>query len=242
MYLGVKEFISQYKEPFDREAKATKKAKANLKDRGEKATGEALIEEIDLVLAEWDEKTQLGENAHVTIHEREIKKIPNAIYKQYVKHEESDGEMDAQLESNLIRGNTYFEKKIVSNHHHLIGRADKVEVTKDGFINIEDYKTFDTLYRTGSFTLENGFKVQSKYFFPPINHIEDCNYNQACLQLSIYMYILWTYNKRLKPGKLFIRHVKLTDDGNIIHEELLEVPFLRDEVKALLKNKKLING
>ena len=56
------------------------------------------------------------------------------------------------------------------------------------------------------------------------------------------MYILWTYNKRLKPGKLYIRHVKLTDNGDIIHEELIEVPFLREEIKALLKNKKLING
>ena len=242
MYIGVKNFISQYKEPFDREAKATKKAKANLKDRGEKSNKETLAEEIDLVLAEWDEKTKKGENAHVVIHNRELKKIPNAIYTTYVKHEGGDGEMDAQLESNLLRGITYFEKKIVSNHHHLIGYADKVEVTKDGYINIEDYKTFDVLYRTGSFTIDNGFKVPSKYFFSPINHIEDCNYNEACLQLSLYMYILWTYNKRLKPGKLYIRHVKLTDNGDIIHEELIEVPFLREEVKALLKNKKLING
>ena len=242
MYLGVKKFISKYKEPFDREAKATKKAKANIKDKGEKATKELIIEEIELVLAKWDDKTQKGTDAHTTIHARELEKNPNAIYTEYVKHEETDGEMDAQLESNIIRGNTYFEKKIVSNHHHLIGYADKVEVTKDGYINIEDYKTFDVLYRTGSFTVDNGFKVASKYFFSPINHIEDCNYNETCLQLSLYMYLLWTYNKRLKPGKLILRHVKLTDDGTIIHEEPIEVPYLREEVKALLKNKKIING
>ena len=55
MYIGVKNFISQYKEPFDREAKATKKAKANLKDRGEKSNKETLAEEIDLVRSGLEE-------------------------------------------------------------------------------------------------------------------------------------------------------------------------------------------
>lgn len=241
MYIGVKELISNYKKPFDRVTKATKKAKANLKERGEKASGEILQEEVELVLAEWDEKTLNGQKAHDVINKKQLTKDPSIIVSQYEKHDaDSNIEIDAGINI-LERNKRYIEKQIVSNHHYIIGYADLVEVTRDGYINIEDYKTWDKIYRTSAFLIDNGFKVPATYFFPPISHIQDTNYWAACLQLSIYMYILWTYNKKLKPGKLYIRHIPLNDKGMIIDETLIEVPYLREEVKNILKNMKL-NG
>lgn len=244
MYTGIKKFISQYKKPFDRIGKATKKAKGILKDRGDKLTKALIEEEVNLILEEWNIKTQKGIDAHTLINNKEMKKNPDIIYEGYVKYEEAE-ENDKLIDTSINKlssSSIYIEKKIVSNHHMLIGYADKVEVTKDNFINIEDYKSWDKLYRSSSYVVENGFKIAPSFFFSPINHLQDTNYSEACLQLSLYMYILWTYNKKLKPGSLKIRHIKLNEEGLIIDEEYIEVPYLREEVKAMLKNKKQILG
>ena len=237
MYRGIKDFISDYKEPFDRIKQATKKAKAALKDRGEKATQKLIEEEMAVIIAEWDRKTQYGEEAHKALNEQELRDNPNAILHEYIKYT-GEGEMNSLEENKLEKGITYLEKKIVSNHHHLIGYADKVEVTKDGFINITDHKTHDKIYRTSGFTIDNGFKVPPKLYFPPVNHLHACNFVDAALQLSFYMYILWTHNKKLKPGKLYINHVSLNEEGKILSTELIETPYMREEVKALLQAKK----
>ena len=243
MYIGVKELIGHYKKPFDRIGIATKEAKASLRDKGDKQTKELLQEEINLVIAKWDEKTNNGSLAHTKIHNREIEKNPNCTilgkYKKY--NSEETPELDAENINKLNTCTTYLEKQIVSNHHNIIGYIDKVEVTKQGVINIEDYKTWDKVYRTSSFVKENGFKVLPRFFFSPIDNLQDTNYWEATLQLSIYMYILWTYNKKLKPGKLYIRHIPLNERGLIINEKLIEVPYLRKEVKLIFKNMKL-NG
>lgn len=244
MYKGVKQFLDSYHAPFEKQKKAVKKAKVDLKERGETANKKAIEEETALIIAEWEEKQKMGEDAHVFIHQRDVKKYENIEIGEYKRYSEeiNGGDLDAQEESNLEIGKVYFEKKIVSNHHHLIGYADKVEVTKDGWINIEDYKTWDKVYRSSSFIVENGFKVPPKLFYPPIAHIHDCNLQYATLQLSLYMYLLWTYNKKLKPGKLSVRHVILNEEGTIVDEQIIEVPYLRDEVRALLQNKKLSDG
>ena len=39
----------------------------------------------------------------------------------------------------------------------------------------------------------------------------------------------------MKPGKLYIRHIKTNTKDKIIDQPLIEVPYLRDEVKAMLK-------
>lgn len=242
MYIGVKEFINGYHEPFDRIAKATNKAKKDLKDRGERATKEMLNKEIELVIAEWDEKIEKGYKAHEFVYKKEIEKNPNIIVGKYKKAESLGSELLNALEINKLElDKTYLEKQIVSNHNGLIGYIDKLEVTKNGFINITDIKSWEHIYRSSSFVV-NGFRVPPKFFFSPIDNLQDCNYNEVCLQLSIYMYIVWTYNKKLKPGKLCINHLILNEDGKVIDEKIIEVPYLRREVKALLNNKKKMNG
>jgi uncharacterized spore protein YtfJ len=45
------------------------------------------------------------------------------------------------------------------------------------------------------------------------------------------------YNKKLKPGTLHIRHIKTNDKGDILEELLIEVPYLLEEVKKMLKHR-----
>ena len=87
----------------------------------------------------------------------------------------------------------------------------------------------------------------------PVAHLDDCNLNHYNLQLSIYMYIILKHNPNLKPGKLIIHHIsfhekeetdefgypitELSAEGEpIIRDiEVYEMPYLKNEVIALLK-------
>jgi len=239
-YIGVKKFIESFKEPFDRIGKATSIAKKKIKDRGERATKELLKEEIDAVLLEWDNKTKLGERVHNKLVEKE-RNNPNVIvegYRESVGEIEID-DLEAHIINKLENNKIYLEKQIVSNHNGIIGYSDRVEV-KNNYINITDTKTWNKIYRSSSYIAENGFKIPATYFDYPLQDMQVCNFNEAALQLSLYMYILWTYNKKLKPGKLWIRHIELTESGRMKSEgKLIPVPYLRSEVKAMIKNKRI---
>ena len=118
----------------------------------------------------------------------------------------------------------------------MVGYADDVEI-KNNFIKIEDIKTTKAIYKTSGIKTKTGYLVPPTYFYPPISKLQDCNFNEAALQMSIYMYILWTYNKKLKPGKMYIRHIKTNSFDKVTEQVLIEVPYLREEVKAMLKYK-----
>ena len=236
MYIGVKDFIDEFKDEFDSDAKATRKAKANLKASGDKATKEAVEEAKIEVLNEWNEKRLTGERIHKQLQDKDALNL-DTISEKYVKYQGVDL-IDSSC--NILKNNTtYLEKKIVSNHHLLIGYSDKV-VVKNNFINIEDYKVIDKVYMSSSFFTDTGFKIPATYMYPPIDNLQDCNFNHIALQLSFYMYILWTYNKKLKPGSLIINHVILNNKKEkILRIDKIKVPYLRDEIKNMLKYKKL---
>lgn len=232
-YKGIKNFISEFKEPFDYK----KRAKERIKDNGDRATKQAIEEEIIILKKEFENAQNRGSNLHEIIQKKKTK-TKNYIVEGWENREKSD---IPDPSTNILKNNTsYIEKKIISEKYRLIGYADEVEVKKN-FINIEDCKTSKRIYRTSSIKLKNGFVLPPKYFYPPIDKLQDCNYYEAALQMSLYMYLLWVYNKKLKPGKLHIRHIKTNNKDEILEEELIEVPYLLDEVKKILKHR-LKNG
>lgn len=233
MYIGVKSLISEFKEPFDRIGKATKKAKKIISDRGDKATKELLEEEVNLILAEWDRKRKRGEDYQKKLCEKELKINKNAILEEYEKHDDSK-EIDHKRISKVENNKTYLEKKLVSNKYKIIGYADRIDVKK-GVINIIDNKVVEKIYRSSGFTLDNGFRMPPTKMLSPIDHLDDCNYNDFVLQLSLYMYLAWESNKRLKIGKLYIRHIHMNELNKIVSDELIEVPYMKEEVKKILK-------
>jgi hypothetical protein len=48
-------------------------------------------------------------------------------------------------------------------------------------------------------------------------------------------------DEKLKPGKITLRYIKTNDNDKILEEEIIELPYLLDEVKKLLRYK-LKNG
>lgn len=233
MYQGIKEFIKEFKEPFDRNAISLKKAKERLRDRGEKAIEIAVKEEAAIIREEWDKLIKRGEMLHKQVQEKKAK-IKSCIVEGWEKSSKKVGTPDPST-NNLKNNTKYIEKRIVSEKYKLIGYADDVEVIKN-FINIEDTKTGE-IYKTSAIKLKTGFVLPPTYFFSPINNLQDCNYNEAALQMSLYMYILWMHNKHLKPGKMYIRQIITNSQDKITEEKLIEVPYLREEVRAMLKNK-----
>ena len=80
MFQGIKEFISVYKEPFNREVKAKRVARERLRTKGvDRPTKSQLEDEIEEVLDEWELKADWGINAHKKLQEEGLIKYPNAI-------------------------------------------------------------------------------------------------------------------------------------------------------------------
>lgn len=233
LYKGIKNFISEFKEPFDAKTKAIKLAKERLKEKGEKATQQAVEEEVAIIRAEWKEAENRGIKLHKQIQDKRTK-IKTCVIEGHSGKKSND---IPDPSSNKLKNNTtYIEKSIVSDKYKLIGYADEVNVVNN-YINIEDTKTTKVIYNTSAIKLKNGFTVPPTYFFAPINKLQDCNKNETALQVSLYMYLLWLSNKNLKPGKLTIRHVKTNSQDKIIEEVIIPIPYLREEVKAMLKNR-----
>jgi hypothetical protein len=128
----------------------------------------------------------------------------------------------------------------------ICGQSDLVEVV-NGYVNITDYKTNKEI-KTESFKNWEGI---SEKLLIPVNNLDDCHFNHYALQLSIYMYIILKHNPKLKPGKIFIHHVKFEierednwgypigkkdENGNPIVKEVIviPIPYLVDEVQAVI--------
>jgi len=229
-YKGIKKFIADFREPIN----FKKKAKERLKEEGETASKKA-VEEMEIILKkEYEQLGERGSDLHSKIQAKKAK-IKNYIVEGWEDSSQEGSTPDPS--TNILKNNTsYLEKKIVSEKYKLIGYADEVNVVKN-YINIEDIKTSKKIYRSSAIRLKNGFVVPPTYYYAPIDNIQTCNFYQAALQMSLYMYILWMYNKKLKPGTLHIRHIKTNDKDDILEEELIEVPYLLEEVKKMLKHR-----
>ena len=237
MYTGVKTIISKYKKPFNSALKAKNKAKSRLREEGKKVTDKAVEEEQQIVLAEWALRAQMGTEAHTTIVKERLKKFPDAIVGTYEKAED-DVLLDAELINKLERNTTYYEKQIVDNQNMIIGYIDEVVVDELGYIHIQDFKTHKEIRRSYTARATNGFTIVEN-FYQPVQNLIDCNFIECALQVSFYLYTLWTYNKDLKFGKLTMLHTILDEEtGNIISKEVIDLPFLIEEVKLILQNQK----
>lgn len=140
----------------------------------------------------------------------------------------------------------YPEHMVYLKSAGLCGQSDLVEVVNDK-VNIIDYKTNKEIKMKGYTNWEG---ITEKMLLP-VNSLDDCHFNHYALQLSIYMYIILKHNPKLKPGKIFIHHVKFEierednwgypigkkdENGDPIVKEVtvIPIPYLIDEVQAVI--------
>lgn len=149
---------------------------------------------------------------------------------------ESQGSMLIQPDFKLQNNTLYTEFMVWDEEALICGMADEVEVVNNT-INVNDHKTNKSIDKEGYYVKNVG----RNKLVHPVSHLDDCNWSIYCLQLSLYMYLLWKKNKHLKVGNLTLNHVQFDRDGNVTGVVPHKVPYLRNEVKALIEWWKLKN-
>lgn len=141
----------------------------------------------------------------------------------------------------------YAELKLWRHDWKIAGRADRVVLHPmtmyDGnppfkypfdyrIADVEDHKTNACIEMQSYKDMETKERIM---MLRPLEHLMDCNYYHYSLQLSIYQYMLEYFG--FMPGHRRIIHHPhpIPDIPGIPTPRILELPYLRNEVKAMLK-------
>jgi len=242
-WISVTSLVSQFKEPFDSEKVAARVSKS----KKSKWYGIPPEKILALWKAESERAITLGTFYHnqreddlCSLSSIEREGLPIPVYKPIV-----DGVKKKAPEQKLTDG-IYPEHMVYLKSAGICGQSDLVEVV-NGRVHIIDYKTNKEIVKE-SFKDWEGI---SKKLLPPLDNLDDCNFYHYALQLSIYMYIIIKHNPKLKPGKIFIHHIKFEEEGKdeygypitkyspegdpIVKEVIpIEVPYLKEEVISVI--------
>jgi hypothetical protein len=242
LYTSVTTLLKKLVEPFDELAVAEK---CSTKKPTEKYPNKWYGVPVPTILDAWknerERAAELGTWYH-SYREHLLYTLPNVITPNI---DESTGIKKA-LGQRLLDNTIYPEFLCYLPSKKVAGQIDYLKV-KDSVVYINDYKTSKVIKRKG-FTNWEGI---TKMMYAPVSHLDDCEYSKYALQLSLYMYIVLRHNPKLKPGTMTIEHVlfeeeaqdqwgypiyKKNEFGEPIVKEInyIEVPFLKDEVVAIL--------
>lgn len=142
-----------------------------------------------------------------------------------------------------LSNNTVYPELMIYDHKYKVcGQSDKVIVTKNT-IHVWDYKT-DTEIKRSAFSSK---WVEPEKLEYPLGHLDNCNFNQYSIKMSLYMFMLWKANPHLKVGDLVIEHVQLKRDADgipiledgkpiVLSITPIKVPYRKKEVQELLKH------
>lgn len=207
------------------------------------------------VKAIWEAETQRSVECGDWYHKKQEKElwaagaiVHNNETLPVYKANEIDG---SRIADNLkLQPGCYPELIVYLKSARICGQSDKVIVTTNNIVDIEDYKSNKEIEKE-SF---KNWEGKHKMMLSPIDNIQDCNFYHYALQLSFYMYMILKHNPKLKPGSLKIHHIKFeleaTDDngypiykkdekGNFIVKEIetIELPYLKSEVISIIKHR-----
>jgi len=204
IYISVSQLLKRYKEVFDTNFHANRVALREGKTKQEVIDG-------------WQKISKDACDKGIKIHN---------IFENYIKTgkiEEQDQELVYEFESvfNFKDYKKVNSELILYNHDHkLAGTSDIIaDVNKDSF-DVLDFKT------NKKFLFNNKY---NKYLKSPLDHLQECQYNDYSLQLSLYAYL---YSKM--SGKKVRQISILYHDGNKFYR--YPTPYLFWEVTILLKH------
>lgn len=247
-WVSVTTVVSSLKQPFDAKAvaqKVTKKKNSKWYGLDPVIVQQIWTNEADRSTTDgtWYHNQREDDLCSFASIEREGVTVP--VFKP---SGENNGLRTAPLQK--LEPGVYPEHMVYLKSAGLCGQSDLVEVV-NGKVNIIDYKTNKEIKMKG-FTNWEGI---TEKMLVPVNGLDDCHFNHYALQLSIYMYIILKHNPKLKPGKIFIHHVKFEierednwgypiskkdESGNPIVKEVIviPIPYLVDEVQAVIHHMK----
>lgn len=222
-YTSLSKVRKEYKEPFNDQMIAYAVAKKRLKLNGYEFPDKDMLHEHQVkVLKEWDDKLLKATDTG--------NKVDWAIAQYFSTTEIAYPEMENMLRAigQLMSGYKFRHSHSVvwSDTHKVAGEIDKLCIrARGGIADYYDYKT--NLYKGMQYLSKN-----NSFMKGPLAHLEDCNYNDVCIQLSCYA-LMGEMCYNLKPGKLT---AVLIDTENDFRHKLIPVPYMKHEAWALLEN------
>jgi hypothetical protein len=119
----------------------------------------------------------------------------------------------------------YDEYVIGSEEYNIASAIDHLFINKlTGGLVLVDYKTNSDIHKNERYA--KNMKV-------PLTHLKDFTLNHYYIQLSIYKYLVEKYTN-LKIEEMFI----VWFSENIDNYEIIEIPYLKDEVIRILENRR----
>ena len=117
---------------------------------------------------------------------------------------------------------------IGSNEYDIASAIDHLFINKltSGLVLV-DYKTNSDIHKNEKYA--KNMKI-------PLEHLKDTTLNHYAIQLSIYKYIVEKYTN-LKIEDFFIVYMSENNENY----EIIEVPYLKDEVELILENRRVKN-
>lgn len=226
-YSSVSKKLNSIQEPFDRQGISLNMARGQARKSGRSVQDEQVE-----ILSSWDKNLNDSLDKGNWIHDG---------LENFHKLGTCDPKLDPVVKQLKPLYNSYFkvytEVLLFDRENMVAGQTDLVvqrQKGMTGLFDFYDYKTnqkkgiqFDSIGRK-----KDPWKHYNKFFLPPFEHLEDCNYNRYSLQLSMYA-LMAVRLYGIKVGKLAMIFV-----DNNLRVRRFPVPYMMRDAEVLLSLKK----
>lgn len=204
-YISTTTLINKFKAPFDIKGAAERIAKRDGKDP-------------EQIQAQWDKINNDAMNYGSMFH---------AVIERYNKDKTYDKEHSNIIDSYLaideiLEGDELLsEQQLFLNENRIAGTADIIRLNKKGRFDIFDIKT------------NRRFRFSSAYgekMFSPLAHLDACEYNTYCLQLSMYAYMYHIMTGR-ELQQLGILHYNKENNKFSYYP----VPYMKTDIQNIIR-------
>lgn len=221
--IGATGLIEQYTQDFDAQAVAERVATRDGKS-------------VEEVLDEWKYKNEFACRKGSTCHEyAQAKWILRWYEPDYFDHSIEYFEAINKIQKQADNFKTDYKDRlehladefvIGSEEYDVASAIDHLFINKlTGGLVLVDYKTNSDIHKNEQYA--KNMKV-------PLNHLKDTTLNHYAIQLSIYKYLVEKYTT-LEFEEMFIVWFSELNDNY----EIIEVPYLKDEVIKILENRRI---
>ena len=220
--IGATGLIEQYTQDFDAQAVAERVAAKQDKS-------------VQEVLDEWEYKNKFACEKGSTCHEFAQSRWSGEVWQE--KHFDCSEEYEKAVEIIQWQANEFRidykdrlehladEYVIGSDEYNIASAIDHLFINKlTGGLVLVDYKTNSDIHKTERY---------AKQMKVPLSHLKDYTLNHYFIQLSIYKYLVEKYTN-LKIEEMFLVYFS----ENIKNYEIIEIPYLKNEVIKILENRR----
>lgn len=226
-YESVSSFLSAFKTPFPEKVISLNMAAAAVgKEKGvsspvaKRRFPHEVKDKAAEIRKQWEQKKNKGLDHGTFIHGlcenffivgTSKSKVLDKALEKFKNETLWDGEKDMIYPEQVI----YYQKELLAGTTDLVkGRRQAYNDDNGLILDLYDFKTNlaqGIQYSSNKINDDNIEKVYNRYMLPPVDHIEDCNYNHYTIQLNAYaLMAMITY--KVKIGSLNIVFVKTNDD------------------------------